>query len=84
MIRFENASVTYPGGVHALKDLTLEIFQQILMEDEFRDTSDVGIVIQAYLPEAERDLAELLINLNPSPTGRIRALFSKQLDGDWQ
>jgi phosphonate transport system ATP-binding protein len=25
MIRFENASVTYPGGVHALKQLTLEI-----------------------------------------------------------
>jgi phosphonate transport system ATP-binding protein len=25
MIRFEHASVTYPGGVHALKDLTLEI-----------------------------------------------------------
>jgi phosphonate transport system ATP-binding protein len=25
MIRFENASVTYPGGVHALQDLTLEI-----------------------------------------------------------
>ncbi len=25
MIRFENASVTYPGGVHALKNLDLEI-----------------------------------------------------------
>jgi len=25
MIRFEKASVVYPGGVHALKDLTLEI-----------------------------------------------------------
>ncbi|HSK94288.1 MAG TPA: phosphonate ABC transporter ATP-binding protein [Candidatus Angelobacter sp.] len=25
MIRLENASVTYPGGVHALKNLTLEI-----------------------------------------------------------
>ncbi|MBA2337391.1 MAG: phosphonate ABC transporter ATP-binding protein [Acidimicrobiia bacterium] len=25
MIRFDNASVTYPGGVHALKNLTLEI-----------------------------------------------------------
>jgi phosphonate transport system ATP-binding protein len=25
MIRFENASVTYPGGVHALKNLTLDI-----------------------------------------------------------
>jgi phosphonate transport system ATP-binding protein len=25
MIRFENASVTYPGGVHALRNLTLEV-----------------------------------------------------------
>ena len=25
MIRFENASVTYGGGVHTLKDLSLEI-----------------------------------------------------------
>ena len=25
MIRFENASVTYPGGVHALRNLTVEI-----------------------------------------------------------
>ena len=25
MIRFENASVTYPGGVHAMKNVTLEI-----------------------------------------------------------
>ncbi len=25
MIRFENASVTYPGGVHALKNVTLEV-----------------------------------------------------------
>ncbi len=25
MIRFENASVTYPGGVHALRNLTLDI-----------------------------------------------------------
>ena len=25
MIRFENASVVYPGGVHALRNLTLEI-----------------------------------------------------------
>ena len=25
MIRFEHASVSYPGGVHALRDLSLEI-----------------------------------------------------------
>ena len=41
---------------YAYKDLTLEIFRDILMEDEFRDFADIGIVIQAYLPDAERDL----------------------------
>lgn len=45
---------------YAYKDLTLQIFREILEEEEFRQTSDVGIVIQAYLPDADRDLAELL------------------------
>lgn len=45
---------------YAYKDLTLRIFKEILLEDEFRDYADVGIVIQAYLPEAERDLTQLL------------------------
>ena len=45
---------------YAYKDLTLEIFKEILMENEFRDVSNVGIVIQAYLPESQRDLAGLL------------------------
>ncbi len=44
----------------AFKDLTLDIFQQVLMEAEFRDSADVGIVIQAYLPDAESDLQRLL------------------------
>lgn len=44
---------------YAVKDLTIEIFQQILMEPDFRDFSDVGIVVQAYLPEAEQDLVRL-------------------------
>ncbi len=45
---------------YAYKDLTIEIFKQVLMEDEFRDYPDVGIVIQTYLPDAENDLAGLL------------------------
>jgi len=45
---------------YAFKDLTLEIFKDVLMEKEFRDFADVGIVIQAYLPDAERDLQGLL------------------------
>jgi RHH-type transcriptional regulator, proline utilization regulon repressor / proline dehydrogenase / delta 1-pyrroline-5-carboxylate dehydrogenase len=39
------------------KDLTLSIFREIMMEDEFRGTSDVGIVIQCYLKDAAGDLA---------------------------
>jgi RHH-type transcriptional regulator, proline utilization regulon repressor / proline dehydrogenase / delta 1-pyrroline-5-carboxylate dehydrogenase len=45
---------------HAHKDLTLSIFQSVLMEPEFRDWPDVGIVAQAYLPETEADLRGLL------------------------
>jgi RHH-type proline utilization regulon transcriptional repressor/proline dehydrogenase/delta 1-pyrroline-5-carboxylate dehydrogenase len=45
---------------YAYKDLTFQIFKEILMEDEFRDFPDVGIVVQAYLPEAQRDTESLL------------------------
>ncbi len=41
-------------------DLTLELFKRVLMEDEFRDWPHVGIVLQAYLKEGERDLDEML------------------------
>lgn len=44
---------------YAYKDLTLQIFKDILMDDEFRNFADVGIVIQAYLHDAEQDLLEL-------------------------
>lgn len=41
------------------KDLTLHIFKTVLSEPEFRDWSDVGIVIQCYLRDAAADLLEL-------------------------
>jgi RHH-type transcriptional regulator, proline utilization regulon repressor / proline dehydrogenase / delta 1-pyrroline-5-carboxylate dehydrogenase len=44
---------------YAHKDLTYEIFRSVLIEPEFRDWQDVGIVAQAYLPEAEADLHAL-------------------------
>lgn len=37
---------------YAYRDLTIELFQRVLNEPEFRDWSDAGIVIQAYQPEA--------------------------------
>lgn len=56
------------GGVHihidmehfALKGLTLDIFKELLLEDEFRDYPHVGIVLQAYLKSGERDATELI------------------------
>lgn len=42
------------------KDLTLRIFQEICLEEEFRDWPDCGIVVQAYLPDAADDLSRLL------------------------
>ncbi|NQV25495.1 MAG: L-glutamate gamma-semialdehyde dehydrogenase [Rhodopirellula sp.] len=44
---------------YAYKDLTLSIFKDILLEDEFREFADVGIVVQAYLQDAESDLLKL-------------------------
>ena len=41
------------------KDQTLAIFEQVMTEDEFRETEDVGIVIQCYLRDAEADLRRL-------------------------
>ncbi|MCE9528570.1 MAG: L-glutamate gamma-semialdehyde dehydrogenase [Planctomycetales bacterium] len=41
------------------KGLTLHIFKTVLSEPEFRDWTDVGIVIQCYLEDAASDLIEL-------------------------
>ncbi|MCH7813381.1 MAG: proline dehydrogenase family protein [Planctomycetes bacterium] len=44
----------------AIRDLTFELFKTLLREPEFRDWPDVGIVVQAYLRDAEDDLRGLL------------------------
>ncbi len=42
------------------RDLTLDLFKRLMLEDEFRDWCDIGIAVQAYLKDGERDLADLL------------------------
>jgi RHH-type proline utilization regulon transcriptional repressor/proline dehydrogenase/delta 1-pyrroline-5-carboxylate dehydrogenase len=37
---------------YAYRDLTIDLFRDVLAEPEFRDWSDAGIVIQAYQPDA--------------------------------
>ncbi|MDY6806250.1 MAG: L-glutamate gamma-semialdehyde dehydrogenase [Cyanobacteriota bacterium] len=42
------------------KDLTLSILKELLMEEEFRERSDIGITTQAYLRESEADLRGII------------------------
>ena len=55
-----HAYVHFDMEQYDYKDLTFRIFRDVLMEDEFRDFQDVGIVVQAYLKDAGRDLKQLL------------------------
>jgi RHH-type proline utilization regulon transcriptional repressor/proline dehydrogenase/delta 1-pyrroline-5-carboxylate dehydrogenase len=51
------------------KDLTLWLFQQVLDEPEFRDVTDVGIVIQCYLRDAVAGLGAAARNADLGATG---------------
>ncbi|MFQ5847374.1 MAG: L-glutamate gamma-semialdehyde dehydrogenase [Candidatus Methylomirabilales bacterium] len=54
------AFITVDMEQHEFKNLTLHIFKELLEEEELRNLEDVGIVLQAYLKDAERDLHDLL------------------------
>src|SRR6202023_2331372 len=60
LARASGAFVNFDMEQFAFKDETLRIFCEILMEPDFRDWPDVGIAMQAYLVETERDLQHLL------------------------
>jgi RHH-type transcriptional regulator, proline utilization regulon repressor / proline dehydrogenase / delta 1-pyrroline-5-carboxylate dehydrogenase len=55
----QHAHVHVDMESYRTKSLTLYVFKNVLMEDEFRDFRDVGIVIQCYLRDAEADLVDL-------------------------
>ena len=58
--RDNHAFINFDMEQYVCKDLTLRIFREILEEEEFADWTDVGIAIQAYLCDCERDLHELV------------------------
>ncbi|MCA9209376.1 MAG: bifunctional proline dehydrogenase/L-glutamate gamma-semialdehyde dehydrogenase, partial [Planctomycetales bacterium] len=57
--RRQRAFINVDMESYAVKDLTLHVFKTVLDEPEFRDVTDVGIVVQAYLLDSEADLIEL-------------------------
>jgi RHH-type proline utilization regulon transcriptional repressor/proline dehydrogenase/delta 1-pyrroline-5-carboxylate dehydrogenase len=54
------AFVNFDMESYAHKNTTLELFRTLFAEPEFRGWPHAGIVIQAYLRDAERDLRALL------------------------
>jgi RHH-type proline utilization regulon transcriptional repressor/proline dehydrogenase/delta 1-pyrroline-5-carboxylate dehydrogenase len=57
--RRRGAFVNFDMEQYSAKDLTLQIFEEILTEPDFRDWPDVGIAIQAYLRDTASDLQRL-------------------------
>ena len=57
--RDRGATVHFDMEHYDVKDLTLELFRDLLGEAEFADL-DAGIVIQAYLKDCRDDLADLI------------------------
>ncbi len=54
------AAIHFDMEQYAYKDLTLAILKQLLLEEEFRTRTDIGITLQAYLRDTERDLRDLV------------------------
>ncbi len=54
------AFINFDMESYAFKDLTLALFRSILGEEEFRAAPSVGIALQAYLRDCERDLLDLV------------------------
>jgi len=54
------AFINFDMESYAHKNATLELFRTLFTEPEFRDWPHAGIVIQAYLRDAEEDLVDLI------------------------
>ena len=54
------AAIHFDMEQYVYKDLTLAILKELLMEDEFRSRTDLGVTLQAYLRDSERNLKDLI------------------------
>ncbi|MDY7016030.1 MAG: proline dehydrogenase family protein, partial [Cyanobacteriota bacterium] len=54
------AAIHFDMEQYPYKDLTLAILKSLLMEEEFRDRTDIGVTIQGYLRDSQEDLKDLI------------------------
>ncbi len=55
-----NAAIHFDMEQYVYKDLTLAILKELLMEEEFRSRTDLGVTLQGYLRDSEQDLKDLI------------------------
>ncbi len=58
--RSVGAAIHFDMEQYEYKNLTLAILKQLLIEDEFRQRTDIGMTIQAYLRDSKTDLQEII------------------------
>jgi RHH-type proline utilization regulon transcriptional repressor/proline dehydrogenase/delta 1-pyrroline-5-carboxylate dehydrogenase len=51
-----NTAVHFDIEQYAYKDVVVSILQELLMEEEFKTRTDIGVTLQAYLRDSEADL----------------------------
>ncbi len=54
------AAVHFDMEQYAYKDITLNILKKLLTEEEFKQRTDIGITIQAYLRDSEQDAKDVI------------------------
>ena len=54
------AAVHFDMEQYVYKDLTLAILKELLLEEEFRSRTDIGVTLQAYLRDSAQDLQDLI------------------------
>ena len=54
------AFVNVDAENYAIKELTNEIFKEILSENDLRDYDNAGVVVQAYLKDSEKTLTDFI------------------------
>lgn len=54
------AAIHFDMEQYRYKDLTLQILKELLMEEEFRSRTDLGITLQGYLKDSYADLESLI------------------------
>jgi RHH-type proline utilization regulon transcriptional repressor/proline dehydrogenase/delta 1-pyrroline-5-carboxylate dehydrogenase len=60
MAKEKNVFVNLDMEQYSVKHMTLEVFKELLMEDEFQNYKNLGCVIQAYLRDSYSDLLDLV------------------------